>query len=395
LSPIVELRKLAPDRLPGSGAGDPQVLRITPSTYPADSGLQTTEPKPWDSFLLRMALSWLVVLVPFFVLADIFNLAQRGLWLGAGALLVLVAILALSTWWTARPVLALSQVVAAIESGDMTSRVVPHGGGETRRLAHAVNGLLDEFAIELPRIRNQASKTADRLAVSAERLGQATSEQIVATDETSAELLGLASASASIAETVAGVVLQAAELRTNIQRTLTDLQGSSDRTQANSRRVDEIQGVIEILNDIADQTALLALNAAIEAARAGEAGRGFAVVADEVRRLAERSKAAAAQISKLAEGAKVTSGEAVLAIQRRGQQLDRWMVMTQAMVDASGKVQPAVLNQQAATDRLELAVQLIADRSRQVAAAVGEVKAAVAAQAAPADGDAAPGRAQR
>jgi methyl-accepting chemotaxis protein len=114
-----------------------------------------------------------------------------------------------------------------------------------------------------------------------------------------------------------------------------------------------------------------------------------------VRRLAERSKAAAAQISKLAEGAKVTSGEAVLAIQRRGQQLDRWMVMTQAMADASGKVQPAVVHQQAASDRLELAVQLIADRSRLVAAAAGEVKAAVAAQAGPADGDAAPGRAQR
>jgi methyl-accepting chemotaxis protein len=342
-----------------------------------------------------MALSWLVVLVPFFVLADIFKLAQGGLWLVAGALLVLVAILALSTWWTARPVLALSQVVAAIESGDLTSRAVPRGGGETRRLAHAVNGLLDDLAIELPRIRNQASKTAGRLAVSAERLGTATSEQIVAADETSAELRGLASASASIAETVAGVVLQAAELRTNIQRTLTDLQGSSDRTLANSRRVDEIQSVIEILNDIADQTALLALNAAIEAARAGEAGRGFAVVADEVRRLAERSKAAAAQISKLAEGAKVTSGEAVLAIQKRGQQLDRWMAMTQAMADASGKVQPAVMSQQAATDRLELAVQLIADRSRQVAAAAGEVKSVIAAQAAPADGDAAPGRAQR
>jgi methyl-accepting chemotaxis protein len=173
---------------------------------------------------------------------------------------------------------------------------------------------------------------------------------------------------------VAAVVLQAGELRANIQRTLTDLQASRDRTLANSKRVDQIQGVIELLNDIADQTALLALNAAIEAARAGEAGRGFAVVADEVRRLAERSKAAAAQISILADGAKVTSGEAVLAIEKRGEQLDRWMGMTQAMADASAKVEPAVISQNQAVERVERAVQLIEDRIRTVAAAAAEVK---------------------
>src|SRR5260370_34805760 len=61
----------------------------------------------------------------------------------------------------------------------------------------------------------------------------------------------------------------------------------------------------------------------IEAALAGDAGRGFAVVADEVRRLAERSKAAAGQIAKLAAGALATSGEAVIALERRGRQLDR------------------------------------------------------------------------
>jgi len=375
MSPIVELRRPAPARPPSSSAGDLK-LRIA-APHQDDSELGRGQDKPWDSFLLRLMLSSLAVVLPFFVLAAVFNLAQRGLWPGVGALLVLVGFLALCAWWSARPVLALSGVAAAIESGDLSLRAVPSGGGQTRRLAHAVNGLLDRLVMELPRLRVQASASAGRLAVTAQLLGTATAEQTRAAAEASAELLVLASASASIAEAVAGVGVQAGELRANIQRTLTDLQASSDRTMANSRRVDEIQGVIAQLNDIADQTALLALNAAIEAARAGDAGRGFAVVADEVRRLAERSKAAAAQISNLAEGAKVTSGEAVLAIERRGQQLDRWMGMTQVMADVSGKVAPAVMNEQAAAERVEIAVQQIIDRSRTAAAAAEDIKSAV------------------
>jgi methyl-accepting chemotaxis protein len=377
VSPIVEFRKPAPVPLPNRGAGDPHLLRIAPLPQ-ADPGSGMTDLKPWDSFFVRMILGWLVVLVPFFVLAALFNLAQLGWGPGVGALLVLAALLALSTWWIARPVLALSRVASAIESGNLSLRAVPGGGGETRRLANTINRLLDRLVMELPRLRGQASESADRLAVSADLLGAATAEQTQAASQTSVELQALAIAAASITELVSGIVVQAGELRAQIQRTLTDLQASSDRTLANSRRVDEIQGVIGILNDIADQTALLALNAAIEAARAGESGRGFAVVADEVRRLAERSKAAAGQISSLAEGAKVTSGEAVLAIERRGQQLDRWMGMTKVMADVSGKVEPAVLDQHAAAARLELAVQLIAERGRTVAAAVKDLKSAAA-----------------
>jgi methyl-accepting chemotaxis protein len=277
-------------------------------------------------------------------------------------------------------VLELSRAAARVESGDLTARVVPGGSGEMRLLGQTFNAMLERITGMLRSLRGEVAESAAKLAVAAEHLAAATQEQTVAAGQTSAGMEELSHSAVTIADTAAGVALQAGDVRQRIAGALTELQQASDRVVALAQRIGEIEGILSVINDIADQTNLLALNAAIEAARAGESGRGFAVVADEVRRLAERSKAAAAQIAKLVEAAQAQSQSTVQSVERRRQQMDLWLAMMATMAEASGQVQLGTQQQRSTVEQAVVAMEHIAESSRSVAATAHEIAVAAARQ---------------
>ena len=126
--------------------------------------------------------------------------------------------------------------------------------------------------------------------------------------------------SADVAERSVKIASRGAEV---VRETISGMDSIRDQIQETSKRIkrlgessQEIGSIVELINDIAEQTNILALNAAIQAASAGEAGRGFAVVADEVQRLAERSTSATKRIETLVQTIQSDTNEAVNSMEQ-------------------------------------------------------------------------------
>ncbi|OGT91023.1 MAG: chemotaxis protein [Gammaproteobacteria bacterium RIFOXYA12_FULL_61_12] len=128
-----------------------------------------------------------------------------------------------------------------------------------------------------------------------------------------------ASQSAEIAQRSVEIAATGAE---SVRNTIDGMDGIREQIQETAKRIkrlgessQEIGDIVELIDDIADQTNILALNAAMQAAMAGEAGRGFAVVADEVQRLAERSSNATKQIEALVKTIQADTNEAMSSME--------------------------------------------------------------------------------
>ncbi|WP_188794628.1 methyl-accepting chemotaxis protein [Dyella nitratireducens] len=207
-------------------------------------------------------------------------------------------------------------------SEDITGAIadsVNYAIDELRTLVTTINETSEQVSSSAQETQTTARHLADAAKAQAHRISTATTaiNQIASSmDDVSKN----SAESADVAERSVQIASRGAEV---VRETISGMDSIRDQIQETSKRIkrlgessQEIGSIVELINDIAEQTNILALNAAIQAASAGEAGRGFAVVADEVQRLAERSASATKRIETLVQTIQSDTNEAVNSMEQ-------------------------------------------------------------------------------
>lgn len=236
--------------------------------------------------------------------------------------------------YLARSTKQLLQAMNKFANGDLTVKVKPSIEDDD------IGKLFKGFNSTVKNIRNLVSnlsdaiittaKTSNEISTNAEELATSTQEQSSQTADVAAAIEEMA---VTVVETTKNVTIAADSAKEagttaleggkvinntilgieSISNVVTEAASAVELLGASSEK---IGAIVEVIDDIAEQTNLLALNAAIEAARAGEHGRGFAVVADEVGKLAERTINATKEISGMIADIQSETGKAVNSIRK-------------------------------------------------------------------------------
>jgi methyl-accepting chemotaxis protein len=279
-------------------------------------------------------------------------------------------------------IINLLQAVSQLSQKDLTIKV-PVTEDVTGPVADALNLLTNETAIvlqDVTRISEQVATASDKVKAQsdtviavAENERQAveqTAADLAAAAETMKQIAQLAQECNSAAETT--IKTTQAALQT-VNSTVSGINSTRDTIRETEKRIkrlgersQEISGVVNLINTIAERTHILALNASMHAASAGEAGRGFAVVADEVQRLAENAREATSQIATLVSNIQIETADTVNAMNAAISQV----------VDGSRLAEQAgeqMQYTQQTTTELVASVQQIASRSQEQARVSNEL----------------------
>jgi len=272
-----------------------------------------------------------------------------------------------------------AEAAGRLADGDLTVTVSARSDKDVMlsSLAEMIDRLRDVVGEVQSGAENVASGS-EEMSASAESLSQGATEQASAVEESSSAMEEMASSISQNAD-------NASQTEAIAVKAANDARESGQAVTQAVAAMKEIAGKISIIEEIARQTDLLALNAAVEAARAGEHGRGFAVVASEVRKLAERSQAAASEITKLsrtttgvAERAGELLAKLVPDIQRTADLVQEINAASQEQSTGSGQVNKALQQLDQVIQQNASASEELASTSEELSAQAEQLQASIA-----------------
>lgn len=275
------------------------------------------------------------------------------------------------------------------EKGDLREVVVVNSKDEIGGLAASFNAMLDNLRMLIGKTLGSAQSVAaaaQEISATTEEIAKGSTDQAEAAqtiNELVSEMTRAVTAVAKNAESVSTLSERtrqgAEEGGASVQASILGMNRLSKQMQLLEQDSEKIGQIIEVIDEIAEQTNMLALNAAIEAARAGEQGRGFAVVADEVRKLAERSGDATKQIAAIIKGMQNNTDQSVKAVEeasvmavKNGESFDMIVRMVGETASQVAEIAAASEEQAAQSEEVLRAVETIAAASEEAAAAAEE-----------------------